>query len=47
MKLKEVYEISVKYGMENDPRGKKEVEKLLKKAKKAYDNLPEEEKKRV
>lgn len=45
MKLKEVYEISVKYGMENDPRGKKEVEKLLKKAKKAFDNLPEEEKK--
>lgn len=44
MKLKDIYEIAVKYGMENDPRGKKEVEKLLKRGKKAFESMKEDEK---
>ncbi len=45
MKLKAIYELAVKKGIENDPRGKKEVDKDLKKAKKAYDEMKAEEKK--
>lgn len=45
MKLKEIYELFVKLGMENDPRGGEELQKHLDKAKKAYDKLEDKEKK--
>lgn len=45
MKLKEIYELAIKKGIEVDPRGKKEVEKVLQRAKEKYEELPEEEKK--
>jgi len=44
MKLSEIYELAVEVGIENDPRGKEEVQKLLNKKKEAYDGLKEEEK---
>lgn len=44
MKLKEIYRIAVEKGMTNDPRGKREVEKELKRRKKEYDKLSKEEK---
>jgi len=45
LKLREIYELAVKTGIDNDPRGKKEVEKTLKNAKKAFDGLKGDEKK--
>lgn len=45
MKLKEVYELAVKKGMETDPRGKKSVEKLLKNQAAAFKDLKADEKK--
>ncbi len=45
MRLQAIYDLAVKKGMENDPRGKKEVEKVLEKAKKAFEELKEDEKK--
>ncbi|MHB1465489.1 MAG: NGG1p interacting factor NIF3 [Thermoleophilia bacterium] len=39
MKLQEVYELAVGLGIKADPRGKREVERLLKKQKEAYDKL--------
>ncbi len=44
MKLKEVYRMAVEKGMANDPRGKREVEKELKRRRKEYDRLSKEEK---
>jgi putative NIF3 family GTP cyclohydrolase 1 type 2 len=45
MKLSEMLEIAVKKGIENDPRGKGEIEKLLKRRREKYEKLSEEEKK--
>ncbi len=45
MKLKAFYDLAVKKGIENDPRGKKEVDKILKKAKKSLAEMKEIEKK--
>jgi putative NIF3 family GTP cyclohydrolase 1 type 2 len=45
VKLKEIYELAVKKGIDTDPRGKKEVEKLLKKQAAAFKELKAEEKK--
>lgn len=45
LKLKAIYELAVKKGIENDPRGKEEVEKILKKAEKAYNEMKDKEKK--
>jgi hypothetical protein len=45
LKLKAIYDMAVKKGIENDPRGKKEVDKALKKAKKSYGELKNIEKK--
>lgn len=45
MKLKEIYDLFVRSGIENDPRGAKAVKKLLDKTKKDYENLGEDEKK--
>lgn len=44
MKLREIYRIAVEKGVTNDPRGKREVEKKLKKIKQEYDKLAKEEK---
>lgn len=44
MKLERIYRLAVEKGMANDPRGKKEVEKELKRRKKGYDRLSQEEK---
>ncbi len=40
MKLKDIYELAVKIGIEADPRGKEGVAKLLARRKKEYDELP-------
>lgn len=45
MKLKEIYDLAIKKGIESDPRGKKEVAKVLKKAQKAAEELKKDEKK--
>ena len=44
MKLERIYRLAVEKGMANDPRGKREVEKVLKRGKKGYDRLSQEEK---
>lgn len=44
MKLKQIYDMAIKIGMENDPREIEEVENIMKKAKKEYDQLDNEEK---
>jgi putative NIF3 family GTP cyclohydrolase 1 type 2 len=44
MKLKQIYDMAIKIGMENDPREIKEVKNIMKKAKKEYDQLDNEEK---
>lgn len=45
MKLRDIYELVVRKGIESDPRGKKEVERDLKKAKEAFKELKGTEKK--
>ena len=45
MKLKEIYELAVRKGIEADPRGKKEVEKLLKKQAADFKEMKADEKK--
>ncbi|WP_027717712.1 NGG1p interacting factor 3 protein, NIF3 [Desulfovirgula thermocuniculi] len=45
MKLREIYELAVKMGMESDPRGLEAVQKLLAREKEKYEELKEEEKK--
>lgn len=44
MELDEIYKIFVQKGIEADPRGKKEIEKGLKKLKEKYDKLDKKEK---
>ncbi len=44
MKLREIYQMAVEKGMANDPRGKREVEKELKRRRKEYDRLSKEDK---
>jgi hypothetical protein len=44
MKLEEIYKLAVAMGIKSDPRGKREVDKLLAKEKEAYDKLEGEEK---
>lgn len=39
MKLKEIYELAVRMGMEADPRGKGEAERVLRRAREEYDRL--------
>ncbi len=43
MKLREIYELAIQKGIDNDPRGREKVEKILAKAKKKYDEMKEEE----
>ncbi|MDF9407410.1 Nif3-like dinuclear metal center hexameric protein [Pelotomaculum isophthalicicum JI] len=45
MKIKEIYELAVQKGIENDPRSKEVVLKLLEKEKKNFNDLKEDEKK--
>jgi len=44
MTLREFYEKAIRIGIENDPRGKAAVEKVLEKQKKKYDDLNDKEK---
>ncbi|MDO8507707.1 MAG: NGG1p interacting factor NIF3 [bacterium] len=44
MKLGEIYDLFVKKGIDADPRGRKEIEKNLKKAKEKYDKLDKKKK---
>lgn len=44
MKLKAIYDLAVKMGIESDPRGKKAVQEQLKRAKEEYGKLSKEEK---
>lgn len=44
MKLSKMLEIAVKKGIENDPRGRDEIEKLLKRRKEKYEKLSDKEK---
>jgi len=44
VKLGDIYNLAVSMGIKSDPRGKKEIERLLAKAKEAYDKLSAEEK---
>ena len=43
MKIKEIYELAIKKGMENDPRGPEAVAKVLAKAKEKYAEMKEED----
>lgn len=45
MKLKDLYALAVKMGIEADPRGKAGVEKLLERRKKEYEELPKSKQK--
>lgn len=44
MKLREIYELFVRLGTENDPRGQEQIAKQLAKEKKKYDKLEKSEK---
>lgn len=44
MKIREIYELAIAKGMENDPRGLEVVQKLLAREKQKYDEMKEEEK---
>ncbi|MQL53769.1 NGG1p interacting factor NIF3 [Desulfofundulus thermobenzoicus] len=44
MKIREIYELAIARGMENDPRGLEAVQKYLSAKKKKYEELKEEEK---
>lgn len=45
MKIKEIYHLAIELGMENDPRSKESIQKLLDKEKKAYEEMKEKDKK--
>lgn len=45
MTIQEIYDHGLQMAIDSDPRGRKAVEALLKKAKKSYDELPEKKKK--
>ncbi len=40
MNIKEIYDLGIETGIENDPRGRKKIEKLLKKRKEQFSDLP-------
>lgn len=44
MKFEEIYALAIKMGIKADPRGKREIDGLLKKQQEAFDRLDEEEK---
>jgi len=45
MKLEEIYQLAVRIGIKADPRGKRDVDKLLLKEKEDFDKLSDDEKK--
>ncbi len=45
MKLIDLYKVAVEIGMENDPRGKDEINRILEEEKKKYEGLSDKEKK--
>lgn len=45
MKVKEIFDLAVKVGIDRDPRGREKVEKILAKRKKEYEELPDKKKK--
>ncbi|MCX6809900.1 MAG: NGG1p interacting factor NIF3 [Candidatus Berkelbacteria bacterium] len=45
MKVQEIFDLAIKVGIENDPRGTKEVANYLKSVRKDYSELPEKKKK--
>lgn len=44
MKIRDIYEAAVRMGMEKDPRGKAEMQRVLKRNREKYESLPEKEK---
>lgn len=44
MKIEDIYELIINMGISQDPRGQKEIEKLLKKEKESYEKLSSDEK---
>lgn len=44
MKLRELYEMAVSKGLENDPRGREETDRVLERAKKKFEDLKDDEK---
>lgn len=44
MKLIEIYDLFIKFGIDNDPRGKERIEKILSKEKEKYEKLDKDEK---
>lgn len=45
MKIKEIFELAIQTGIENDPRGRKKVEQILAERKSDYEDLPAKKKK--
>ena len=45
MNIKEIFELAIQIGIDNDPRGRKKVEKILKKRKEEFAELSEKKKK--
>jgi putative NIF3 family GTP cyclohydrolase 1 type 2 len=45
MNIKEIFELAIQTGIDNDPRGRAKVEKILKKRQEEYKELPEKKKK--
>jgi len=44
MKLRELYEMAVNKGLENDPRGREETDRVLERARKKFEDLKDDEK---
>ncbi|MCL5410816.1 MAG: glutamate synthase-related protein [Patescibacteria group bacterium] len=44
MKIKEIFDLAIEIGIDNDPRGRKKIEKILKKRQEEYKELPEKKK---
>jgi len=45
MKIKEIYNLAIKMGSENDFRGKTKIKKILERRKKKFEKMPVKEKK--
>ena len=41
MTLQEIYDLAISMGIKADPRGEEKIKKLLKKAQKDYDEMPQ------
>lgn len=45
MKIQEIFDLAIQIGIDNDPRGRKKIEKILKKRNEEYKELPAKKKK--